>query len=447
MIEPGQREPSRPEALPGLGYRAYFLLMMVLVSASVVGERYMLVVLVEPIRHDLGLSDTAIGLVKDLAIAIVYILAVIPLARLADRWSKRRVVAVAALVWSVAVLVCGAAKGFWMLLIGRAGIGLGEGGFTPPSQAWIADLFPQKQRGTALSIFLLGASLGTFAGPAFGGWLGHAYGWRNAMLLASIPGFILAPIVWLTLRDVRPGLADGFSANRPDPAPFWQTARELMAIRTIPLLVVASSLNTLLTMGMISWAPAFMERTHGMPANQAGLQMGGALFIGALIGHSAGGPLSDILGRKSKRWYLWIPMASGALATCMGWVILTGPGKDVFPLFGVQMMIGGISAAPLMWAITALAPVNARATAVAVLMVAIQVVGLGCGPLLVGVLSDALRPIYGEASLGMAMRWSLLVGIPSTALTWTASRLCKDDFKRADKRRDEDCAPAAPSYA
>ena len=110
-----------PEALPSMAYRAYFLLLMVLVSASVQGERYLMVVMVEPIRHELGLSDAAIGMAKDMIIAIVYILAIIPLARLADGWSKRKIVAIAATVWSAAVIVCGLAKSFWILLIGRAG--------------------------------------------------------------------------------------------------------------------------------------------------------------------------------------------------------------------------------------------------------------------------------------------------------------------------------------
>ncbi len=420
-----------PEALPSMAYRAYFLLLMVLVSASVQGERYLMVVMVEPIRHELGLSDAAIGMAKDMIIAIVYILAIIPLARLADGWSKRKIVAIAATVWSAAVIVCGLAKSFWILLIGRAGIGLGEGGFTPPSQAWIADLFPIRQRATALSIFLLGASLGTFLGPAVGGWAVQAYGWRETLIFASIPGFILAPIVWFTLRDSRSGLADGASAEQARPVPFLQTARELLAIRTLPPLIAAASLNALLTMGFISWAPAFMERTHGMPASQAGLQMGGALFFGSAIGHTLGGPLADYLGRRDMRWYVWILMLSGACATAIGWMILTGPGERVFPLYGLNMLLGGLSAAPLMAVVAGLVPSRSRATAIAVLMVSIQVVGLGGGPVLVGALSDALRPVYGEDSLGMAMRWALLVGIPSTILAWLASRSCRKDFAAA----------------
>ena len=430
------------EQLPGLGYRSYFLLIMVLLSACVVAERYILFVLVEPIRHDLHLSDFQIGLVKDLVLAIVYVLAVIPLAHLSDGWSRKRLVAIAALTWTVSVAICAFAKGFWVMLIGRAGIGLGEGAFTPPSQAWIADLFPPKQRGTALSIFLLGASIGAFAGPAVGGWAAHEYGWRNALLIASIPGLILAPIVWFTLRDVRAGLADGNTAAQPERKRFLDVARELMAIRTFPLLVVAAALNTLMTMGLISWAPAFIERTHGMPAREAGMQMGSALFLGSMIGHLLGGPLADLLGRRNLRWYLWLPMVSGAIAMLVGALILTGPAERVFPLFGLQLLVGGLAAAPLMAVVTGLAPVSSRATAVAILMVTINVIGLGGGPVLVGWLSDLLHPTYGEASLGIAMRWSLLAGIPSTILAYLASRSYKADAGVARARLATEAAPS-----
>lgn len=444
MLSINEAEPSAApprEELPGLGYRSYFLLIMVLVSACVVAERYILFVLVEPIRRDLHLSDFQIGLVKDFILAIVYVLAVIPLAHLSDRWSRKRIVAIAALTWTVSVAICAFAKGFGVMLLGRAGIGLGEGAFTPPSQAWIADLFPPKQRGTALSIFLLGASIGTFAGPALGGWAAHEYGWRNALLIASVPGLILAPIVWFTLRDVRAGLADGNVVVQQERKRFADVARELLAIRTFPLLVIASSLNALMTMGLISWAPAFIERTHGVPAREAGIQMGGALFIGSLIGHLLGGPLADLLGRKNARWYLWIPMMSGAIAMVVGWFILTGPATRVFPLFGLQLLIGGLSAAPLMAVVTGLAPVSSRATAVAILMVAINVIGLGGGPVVVGWLSDLLHPHYGEASLGIAMRWSLLAGIPSTILAYLASRSYKADAQAARTRLAADTAP------
>lgn len=435
--------PAAPEALPSMAYRAWFLLVMVLVSASVLAERYMMSVMVEPVRRDLGLSDFEIGLVKDLAITAVYVLAVIPVARLADRHSKRKIVAAAAVIWGGAVMICGLAKNFWILLIGRAGIGLGEGSFTPPSQAWIADLFPPRQRATAMAIFLLGASLGMLLGPALGGWAAAEVGWRNAMLLAGIPSLILAPLVWFTLRDPRPGLADGFVGDKPQAAPLSTTLRELAAIRTLPMLIAAAALNTVMTAGLVGWIPAFMERTHGIPASVSGLQMGGALFLGSTIGHTVGGPLSDLLGRRDKRWYIWIMMLSGACATVLGYVILSGSSDAVFPLLGLQLLIGGMSAAPMMWTVTTLAPIHSRATAVGVLMVTVYLIGMGLGPVLIGALSDLLEPVYGAESLGVAMKWSLLVGIPSTLLAWIGARACKGDFAAAAERLEKDGGTAA----
>jgi MFS family permease len=171
------------------------------------------------------------------------------------------------------------------------------------------------------------------------------------------------------------------------------------------------------------------------------MQMGSALFVGSLIGHLAGGPLADLLGRRNVRWYLWLPMISGAIAMVVGWFILTGPAGRVFPLFGLQLLIGGLSAAPLMAVVTGLAPVSSRATAVAILMVTINVVGLGGGPVLVGWLSDLLHPTYGETSLGIAMRWSLLAGIPSTILAYLASRSYKADAEAARARLVTESTP------
>jgi MFS family permease len=360
----------------------------------------------------------------------VYIIAVIPLARLADRWNKRKLVAISAALWSVAVVLCGLAKSFGMLLVGRGAIGLGEGAFTPPSQSWIADLFPLRQRATAMALFLLGASLGNLLGPAVGGWLSEEFGWRKAMMLAAIPGLVLAPIVWFTLRDVPRGLSDGKTEEEVVTTPFIATMKELLAIRTFPLLVGAAGLNTLITMGLVSWAPAFMERTYNMSASAAGLQMGGALFLGGVIGHTVGGPLSDFLGRRDLRWYIWLQMLCGIGATFIAFNLFQVPQAWVFPLFGLNMLIGGMSAAPLLAVISGLAPTHSRSVAVAILMVCINVIGLGFGPLFVGWLSDMLNPTYGEASLGIALRTVVVVGIPAAVLLFLAGRTCRADFEK-----------------
>jgi MFS family permease len=226
-------------------------------------------------------------------------------------------------------------------------------------------------------------------------------------------------------------MADGGPVARDPTLPFLETARELLAIRTLPWLILASGLNALLTTGLINWMPAFMSRTHGVPANVFGPQMGIALLGGGMFGHLLGGPLADFLGRRDLRWYIWLLMGSGVIAASLNFAILAGPASMVVPLIGLTMLVGGLAAAPMMAVVAGLAPIRSRATAVAVLMVTIQVLGLGGGPVFVGWLSDMLHPIYGERSLGIAMRWALLVGAPSTVFAWLAAQSCRGDFAAA----------------
>jgi MFS family permease len=424
---------TAPQAdqLPSMAYRGWFLFVMTLVSASVVAERYMMSVMSEDIKASLHLSDSQLAFTRDGVIALVYVIAVLPLARLADRWKKRKVIAMAAAIWSVAVIICSQAKSYALLLVGRGGIGLGEGAFTPPSQSWIADHFTIKERGTALALFLIGASAGQFLGPAFGGWMTQDYAWRSAFLYASIPGFILIPIVWFTLRDVRAGLADNLPVSATKPLPFVETVRELLSIKTFLPIVIVASLNALLTVGLLSSAPSFMARTYGMMPREAGALMGSAVAIGSVLGHTLGGPLSDWLGRRDLRWYVWILMLCGAVSAVFSYIAMNAPRDWVFPLFGINMLIGGTSAAPMMALVAGIAPARSRSVAVALLMISINVIGLGGGPVFVGWLSDILKPEYGQASLGVAMQLVLVVSVPSTILAWIASHYVRADLERA----------------
>ena len=425
---------SAPLVAVSWASRIRLIALLICASASIVSARYVVFVLVEPMRHDLGLNDKQISAIKDLAFVIAYVFTAVPLGRLADRRSRRGLISIAALLWGLASMVCGGARNFWMLMLGRAGIGVGEAGFSSPAQSLIADTFPPSQRGTAIAIFLLGATLGNWIGPAFGGWAVQAHGWRWAYAAIGVPGLVLAPLIWFTLPDVRRGLSDGLVAARHAPAPFLETARTLFATRSLVMLFLASSLFSLVTMGLVSWLPAFMSRTHHMSAAQAGLQMGGALFFGTLIGHTSGGPMTDWLGRRDQRWYMWVPMLTGALAAAIGLVMLSGPSQFVFPLLFLQFAVGGMSAAPMMAAVAALAPASARGTAVAILLVFINVIGFGLGPFLVATISDLLHPVYGEASLAIAMRWTLLVAVPGALFAWIGSRHFRADEQAARVR-------------
>lgn len=430
----GKSVAERSEAeLPSFAYRSYILFLTVLVGGVSMLDRQIMSILVEPIRKELRLDDTQIGMLTGLAFAVVYVIASIPAARLADRWSRRNVVAISVAAWSVMTAVCGFAQNFWQLFIARIGVGLGEAGGSAPVQAMISDLFPRRQRGTAFSIYLLGPPLGMGVGLAVGGWALAEHGWRTTMLLAGIPGLILVPLLLFTARDVRAGVADGVTTVQVT-RPFGETMLTLWRIRTLPLLMAASTIQALIGMGMINWVPAFFSRSHHLDPVIVGTRLGGALALGSILGHMLGGPLADLLGRRDIRWHLWVPvLGSLAAAACAATALTTSPDL-AFPLLGLQVMLTGLSASPMIAIVTTLAPVWARATSAACLMFIINLVGLGMGPVAIGKLSDLLRPAYGDDSLRMALLVALVFVIPAATLFFLASRQYRKDFADADAR-------------
>lgn len=234
-------------AIPSLSRRTWVLIMAMLVGATSYMDRQILTMLVEPIRREFDLTDQQLGLLTGLAFAMIYTITAIPAARLADRWSRRGVVSIAVATWSVMTMVCGLATNFWQLFLARVGVGFGEAGGSAPMQALLADYFPRRQRGTALSIYLLGAPIGMGLGLAFAGWSVVEYGWRWTFILAGIPGLLIAPLLILTVKEVRAGMADGISQKFDQP-PFGKTIAALWQIRSLPLMMLAATLMALIGM-------------------------------------------------------------------------------------------------------------------------------------------------------------------------------------------------------
>lgn len=428
-----QTKTTQVHILPSLGYRSYVLAVLTLCAATSTLDRQILTMLVEPIRKELGLSDAQIGMLTGIAFALIYVVSCIPLARLADRTSRRAVIAASVTFWSVMTVACGLAQSFWQLFLARMGVGFGESGNSAPTHAVIADIFPQRQRGTVMSLYLLGAPIGMGAGLMFGGWALHEYGWRWAFILAGVPGMILGPLVWLTVRDIRKGMADGVTEVVDQPS-LAETLRTLWAIRTLPLLMAGSTFSALVGMGMAGWFPAFLSRSHGLSNIEIGTKLGFAMALGSVIGHLCGGPLADWLGRRDMRAQVWLPIFTSLGSSALAAAAFMVPPDFVFPLIGLQVMVSGLFAAPMIAITTTLAPVYARATAAACLTFAINLIGLGIGPAVVGTISDILRPAYGEESLRMAMLLTLLIAPLAAYLFYLASRHYREDLATAHAR-------------
>ncbi|HEY8521719.1 MAG TPA: MFS transporter, partial [Gammaproteobacteria bacterium] len=195
-------------------YKGYVLVLLVLGYIFNVIDRGVLGVLVEPIKAELQISDTAMGLLTGLAFAVFYSVMGVPIARLADRWSRVNVLALAITLWSLATAACGAAWNYLSLFVARSLTGVGEAGGSPPSHSLISDYFPISQRATALAIYAMSVPIGTAIGNFTSGWSNVYLGWRWTFALVGLPGLLVALLVWLTLKEPPRGYSDGPGAKQ-----------------------------------------------------------------------------------------------------------------------------------------------------------------------------------------------------------------------------------------
>lgn len=435
--------PASNPHLPSLAYRAYVLGLLTIISAISAVDRQILDILIEPIRTEFRLSDGQMGAINGLAFAGVYALAVIPLARMADRYPRKLVIAASVAFWSLATLASSLARNFAFLFVARMGVGLGEAGLSSPGPALISDVFARSQRGTAMSIYMIGPAIGMGLAYAVGGWAVEVYGWRQAFLIAGIPGLIIAPVFYLTVRNVPKGMADGLTKDPPQPSLF-KTLAVIAGIRTITWMIAGLAFLALAVNGVQRWIPAYLTRIEGVDALTFGAALGSMVGAGSLLGHIIGGPLADFVGRRDVRRQMGIAMGSCLLAAITIWTMFGGIALEGFYLLaGLLAFTGGIFAPPLIVICTSLPPVWARATTAAIALMAIYLVGFGVGPAAIGALSDALVQSFGDEALRAALRSAILFTLPAALCFAMAARHYPQDLAASEARLAEDAANAA----
>jgi MFS family permease len=413
--------------------RYYALFVLTLVCTANFFNRQVLTLLLEPIRHDLSLNDTQVGFLTGIAFTFVNVTLSIPVARLADRWSRRKVIALAVTVWSAMTVFCGLAQNFVQLFLARMGVGAGQAGGSPPCHALTGDLFPREQRSTAIAILLMSTPLGMALGFLWGGWALGEFGWRQAFILAGLPGLLIGALVLFTLPEPRKGMADGVRMPLQQP-PFGATVRLLWSIRSLRNMTIASMLQTFLQMGLTLWVPSFLMRSYGMSPRTVGAGMALAFGIGLTVGTLAGGRLIDLLGRRDPRWHFWIPTVAGVLAATCSVAAFTGPPRYVFLLLGAQIVFGSLFASSMTAIAQALVPIAVRATTIACVLFVINVVAIGIGPQVMGIVSDMLRASYGEDSLRITLIGSAMSALPAALFFFLASLTYRSDLAAADRR-------------
>ncbi|MCL6730858.1 spinster family MFS transporter [Sphingomonas hankyongi] len=359
-------------------------------------DRQILGILAGPIIKDLHLSDAEFGAIGGLAFALLYSVLGVPLALLADRTSRSRVVAGSLAVWSAFTALCGTAASFGQMFIYRLGVGVGEAGGVAPSYALIADYYPPQRRARALAIFSLGIPLGLAGGTLIGAYLAAWVNWRVAFMTMGVAGLVLAPLMLLVVRDL----------PRPSPAgatPLRRTFPMIARKPTFWLLAAAASCSSLAGYGLALWTPSVLERSFGFGLIERGQFLASIFLIGGTAGVFAGGWLADRLGQSDRRWYAWLPAIAWLItAPTFALGLLSTDPWAAWPLLLIPNALNILWLGPVTTAVQHLVPQPLRSTASASFLLINNLIGLGVGPTLIGALSVAFTEQFGIESLRYA---------------------------------------------
>ncbi len=409
-------------------YRNYVLFMLTLVYVFNFIDRQLLVILQEAIKKELQLSDTQLGLLSGFTFALFYVTLGIPIARLADKTNRRNIVAASLGVWSLMTACSGLVHNFVQLLLARIGVGVGEAGCSPPAHAMISDYFPPEKRATALSIYSSGISFGILTGFLLGGYLSQQLGWRTAFFVAGVPGVVFSLLFYLTVKEPRRGATDadhaatGLTPANEAPSLRAVVAR-LYATKSFVYLAMATGLHVFCLYGILNWSPSFLARIHHMPGADIGAALGLIFGIGGAVGSFAGGMLTDAFGKKDSRFYLRIPAYAiiASMPFAAGALFLPDTIAAMICL-GITAALQNMYLGPSIAVAHSLVPASMRSLTSAILFFVLNFIGLGFGPLVVGIISDLLTPAFGTEALRWAMSVTLVISVASTALFLSAAR-------------------------
>lgn len=370
-------------------------------------DRQILSVLFEPLRQEFGLSDAQLGLLSGPTFVLFYTTLGIPLALLADRGYRARIIGVSLVVFSFMTVLCGMATTFLQLLLARIGVAIGEAGTNPPSHSIIADLYPPAERTSAMGWFALGPHFGLLLGLFMGAWLGQWYGWRVALWVAGALGLAVAALVRAFLREptsIRQVPGGGARA-----ASLREACRYIWSHAALRNLFIGGSLLAFVTNGVIVWMPSFLIRSHGFSTGEAGTAA--AIMMGILGGGGTvfAAMLTNRLARRDARWKAWAPALGAIPVLCF-----TAAGVLVHDRAAMLVCLG-IASIGIVWyfpptfaLVQDLVDSGMRALAAALLLFVGNLVGLGLGSQLIGLLSDALAPRLGPD----ALRYAMLLVVP-----------------------------------
>jgi len=449
------------QSIKAKSYKSYMLVLLLVITAHNFVDRTMLGLVLQNIKTDLRLSDTQLGVLTGIAFAAFYALMGIPIARWADRGNRVTIITLATLLWSAAVVLSGTARTFAELLMIRVGVAVGEAGCFPASHSLIADYFTRGERPRAVAIYLLGGPLGILLGYLAAGWLNQAFGWRTTFELLGTPGLVLGALAWVTLREPRmikppnahtaieplPIYVDARVSAKAPNSTVMGTITVLWANKTFRNLLLSMSVAGFFAYGILQWIPAFFIRSYGMTTGEVGTWFALIYGIGGVAGTYLGGFLAERYARFKEG--LQLRAIAGAYVVFVGFsagVYLSPNRYWALASFGLAMFGACTMNGPLFAIIQMVVADRVRATAIAFVYLLANLVGMGLGPLVAGMLSDCFKLWAGEESL----RYALLLLCPgylgAAWYVWRAGKTVGGDIDKA-QAEDKRLYPAGVAIA
>ncbi|MGO7733195.1 MFS transporter [Rhizobium leguminosarum] len=422
IVEHGKVEPARTRYVALICLTTVYTLNFI--------DRQIISILKDPIATELDLSDTELGLLGGLAFALLYTTLAIPVAWLADRFSRVWILSLALALWSFFTVLCGLMGSFWGLFIARMGVGIGEAGGVAPAYSLIADYFPPRRRATAFAIYSFGVPLGSAAGILFGGLLAAQVDWRYAFMVVGAAGLVFAPVVRLLMRDPR---GEGIRRqSMQTPLGVSQVFRLVRAKQSFWLLSCAGGLSSMMSYGFMYWIPTFLARSFQMDLAHRAWFLGSLLLVGGMLGTLLGGAVADRLGQRSRRFYSLVPALTSLIsAPLYALAVASQSSGQAFLLLLIPQALSLAWLGPVLTSVQHLGPPASRTVTSSLFLLINGLIGITAGPLFFGTMSDWLRPVFGDRSIQYAFLWGLSFYILASLLYAAASRKIEKDWVEA----------------
>jgi MFS family permease len=392
-------------------------------------DRQIIGILAVPIKADLSLSDTQLGLMGGLAFALFYTALGIPVAMLADRKSRTWIMTIALTAWSAMTAACGLAQNFWQLFLARLGVGVGEAGGVAPAYSLISDYFPPEQRARALSAYSFGIPIGSALGIVFGGLIASKIDWRYAFFAVGLAGLLIAPIFRLTVKEPQRGRLDSHLAHA-EPVGLSTIFSKLMHKPSFWLMSLGAAASSMMGYGMFFWLPSFFVRSFGLSLLDASLFYGAILLVGGIAGIALGGSLADRFGANNRGAYVTIPAI--AFVTTVPFYVLAILSPNLVMTFIAMLVPTALGLAwlgPVLSAIQHVVTPNMRATASAIFLFINNLIGIGVGTVAIGFLSDSLQQRFGDDSLKYAILAGTSFYLIAAVLFFLSARPLRRDWE------------------